>query len=158
MQLDYTQPMTDVFCRVMESLAFYFVDPVEAHQVNMDLDLQSPYLHASMRFEGPHVGQINMYLPQSMMTTIWANMLGCDEEDEHSASQQKDAVCELLNVICGQVLTEIWGTGPIFDLRLPNITSIERDQVASIALQNESHCFIGDNGLVLLSIQVDPST
>jgi CheY-specific phosphatase CheX len=155
MQLEHTQSIINVFCRVMESLAFYFMDPVDSQLANMEDEIQTPYLCVSMRFEGPHGGLFDLYIPKGMMQTISANMLGVDESDATAISQQQDAVCELLNVICGQTITEIWGTNQIFDLRIPEIRSVDQQQIKPLLTQHNAHCFCGDDGIVLLVLTVD---
>ncbi|MAX23454.1 MAG: hypothetical protein CMJ19_03030 [Phycisphaeraceae bacterium] len=154
MQLETQQPMIDVFCRVMESLAFYFVDPVDKADVNMD-SLDMPYRQLSMRFEGPHHGSLVMYIPQSMTPVIWANMLGVDESEAQDAEQQNDAIRELLNVICGQTLTELWGTEPVFDLHVPQLQDLDQSSLIQTLTRPSTCCFSSDDGIILLEIHVD---
>ncbi|MFG0248658.1 MAG: chemotaxis protein CheX [Phycisphaeraceae bacterium JB051] len=154
MQLDTKQPMIDVFCRVMESMAFYFVDPVDKADVNVDA-LDMPYRQLSMRFEGPHHGSLVMYIPQSMTPVIWANMLGVDEEEAQDSEQQNDAICELLNVICGQTLTELWGTEPVFDLQVPQLQNLDQTSLVQTLTRPSTCCFSSDDGIILLEIHVD---
>lgn len=155
MQLDYTQPLTDVFCRVMESMAFYFLDPIEADEARDLSDTVSQYQQVTMRFDGPHKGSILMYMPLSMFTTLSANMLGVDEGDQQALSQQNDAVRELLNIVCGQSLTEIWGTGPVFDLRIPQMVEVSTAELHNVIEHTSACCFKCDGGLVILDMCVD---
>lgn len=160
MQLEYAQPMNDVFCRVMESLAFYFVDPMDQQKIDAQRDMNIPYRQVSMRFDGPHAGSVALYLPQSMFKTIWANMLGVDEDDDEDvpAAQQNDAVCELLNVICGQLLTAFWGTGLVFDLRIPEMKNIDTQTLTQVLSVPSTCCFNSDDGIILLQISVDENS
>ena len=158
MQLEHTQSMNDVFCRVMESLAFYFVDPIDPHTIDIQRDMAVPYRKVSMRFEGPHVGNVILYLPQSAFSTIWANMLGVDEADPQSQEQQNDATCEILNVICGQLLTEIWGTDPVFDLCIPDMQDIDSANLSDVLTHPSTCSFNSDDGLILLEMIVDQTS
>lgn len=158
MQLELAQPMNDVFCRVMESLAFYFVDPMDKQEIAADRDMDIPYRQVSMRFEGPHFGSVVLFLPHSMFKTILANMLGIDEEGTEAEAQQNDAICELLNVICGQLLTEIWGTGPVFDLRIPEMKNVTIQELEEVLRFPSTCCFSSDDGVILLQMHVDETT
>jgi CheY-specific phosphatase CheX len=154
MQLETQKPIIDVFCRVMESLAFYFVDPVDKIDVDVEA-LDMPYRQLSMRFEGPHIGSLVLYIPQSMTSVIWANMLGVDESEATDQAQQNDAICELLNVICGQALTELWGTEPVFDLHVPQMQDLDQAALAQTLTRPSTCCFSSDDGIILLEIHVD---
>lgn len=155
MQLEHTQPANNVLCSVMESLAFIFVDPVSNEQIDWDNDLAEKYIHAQMQFDGPHKGTLHLYVPQIMMQSILENMLGEDEIDQDSSNKQIDALGELLNVICGQILTEIWGTDPIFDLRLPHVNPIEQENIRQMKSEPSVILFSSDDGAVFLHLDIE---
>ena len=159
MQLEHTQSVTNVLCSVMESLAFIFVDPVSPKDINLENDLAEKYIHSQIRFEGPHQGALHLYIPLTMMQTILANMLGEDEDEIEKpleiSNKQIDALGELLNVICGQTLTEIWGTEPVFDLRLPNVTPIEQACIKQLTNTPSVNLFSSDDGIILLHLDVE---
>jgi hypothetical protein len=46
-------------------------------------------------------------------------MLGIDETEESARDKGFDALKELLNMIVGNLLTELYGAEPIFELGLP---------------------------------------
>ncbi|MDM8539151.1 hypothetical protein QUF70_20550, partial [Desulfobacterales bacterium HSG17] len=49
------------------------------------------------------------------------NMLGIEEDETSTSEQQYDALKELLNVICGNLLPEIAGKEAIFKVGMPQI-------------------------------------
>ncbi|MBN4061186.1 chemotaxis protein CheX [bacterium AH-315-I18] len=155
MQPELIEKTNNVLCKVMESMAFIFVDPTPSDSLDVENEIVGSYLHAHMKFTGPHTGSINLHLPTVMMSAISANMLGVNEDDEDALSQQLDAVRELLNVICGQVLTEIWGTEPVFDLCIPTVDPIDNNRVKPAVIRPDTTCFTSDEGLVLLEINID---
>src|SRR5438552_4102362 len=67
---------------------------------------------AIVDFRGPFAGRLELGLSESMLPTVAANMLG--QIDPPPIAEQHDALGELANVICGNLLPEIAGTGPVF--------------------------------------------
>lgn len=70
-------------------------------------------------FRGPSEGALVLGLQGMPVAEIAANMLG---EDEADAAQQRDALAELGNVLCGRVLPLVWGEQAVFDLSSPVVT------------------------------------
>lgn len=79
----------------------------------------SPTIAAAVRFHGPVNGQVIVTICGPLLPTIAANMLG--EEDHPAEPQQHDALREVGNVICGNMLPLIAGTTPVFNVELPEV-------------------------------------
>jgi CheY-specific phosphatase CheX len=75
---------------------------------------------ASIGFSGPQAGYLRLRVPQRMVATIAANMLGLDEA-ETTADQQRDALGETLNVICGNLLPALEGPQAVFRVLAPEV-------------------------------------
>ncbi|AMW04018.1 hypothetical protein GEMMAAP_02535 [Gemmatimonas phototrophica] len=71
----------------------------------------------SVEFRGPLTGRLVVRVSQSIMPTIAANMLGAEESKQ--LPLQRDALGEIGNVICGNVLPLIAGADKIFNLAAP---------------------------------------
>ncbi|MCZ6874245.1 MAG: chemotaxis protein CheX, partial [bacterium] len=56
-----------------------------------------------------------------LLPSLAANMLG--EDKPPSEDQQHDALCEVANVVCGNVLPRIGGSQEIFNLNPPEIVA-----------------------------------
>ena len=48
-------------------------------------------------------------------------MLGADDESGLTTGNLVDALKEILNMVLGNVLTEVYGNEPVFDLDLPQL-------------------------------------
>jgi chemotaxis protein CheY-P-specific phosphatase CheC len=77
---------------------------------------------ASVDFSGPFTGALFIAGPKEMLPELAANMLGFEEGAEPpSAAVQNDALQELLNVICGNLLPEIAGAEAVFKVHAPKL-------------------------------------
>jgi CheY-specific phosphatase CheX len=76
---------------------------------------------ASVGFRGPFGGTLVVTVNQGLLPTLAANMLG--EDDVLSEQQHRDALGEIANVICGNVLPRIAGTREVFRIIAPRSTN-----------------------------------
>jgi CheY-specific phosphatase CheX len=76
---------------------------------------------AEVDFTGPMCGTLTIDLGEGVLVPLAANMLAIDEPDRPSAEQQFDALKELLNVICGNLLPQIGGDRSVFNVGAPRV-------------------------------------
>jgi len=74
----------------------------------------------SVDFRGPFSGKLLMRVYGGLLPILAANMLG--EEDAPPKSLQYDALGEIANVICGNVLPGIAGSKEFFHVSAPRMT------------------------------------
>lgn len=98
-----------------EELGFLFVTPeLNGQQRSALVDAA-----VSVSFRGPFSGTMVVQISRDLLPTLAANMLG---EDESPAEHlQRDALCEIANVICGNALPAIAGSKAVFHLDAPQI-------------------------------------
>jgi len=108
----YAQPLVEITTAVLEQLAFFF--PVEA-------DGPPPCGTGDglvgVDFVGPLKGRLLVRFSEGALPEFAMNMLGEDETPD--VARQQDALGELANVICGNVLPRIVGAMAIFSLSAP---------------------------------------
>ena len=76
-------------------------------------------LVVAVSFSGAGSGVLQLAVPEGMVAAIAAAMLG---EDGHlELEEQYLAVCELCNIVCGNVLPFIAGERAVFDLAPPRV-------------------------------------
>ena len=86
----------------------------------------------SVEFRGPLTGRLVLRASSNILGSIAANMLGEDASRERPL--QRDALGEIANVICGNVLPAIAGVEVVFNLSAPHVcegvesASRERDK------------------------------
>ncbi|HNT33855.1 MAG TPA: chemotaxis protein CheX [bacterium] len=152
MNEEMTETLNRIVCDVFERMAFMFGEIVEKASLP---SLQRTGYLAKMGFEGPICGSVSMAVAQSMCPVIAANVLGMDEDDEFVTEKSLDALKEMLNVICGQIVTSLAGDEPVFDLSVPQVVDIGADEWKSLMDQEESLAFIVDDEPVLFHLTLE---
>jgi CheY-specific phosphatase CheX len=88
-------------------------------------------LVARIAFSGPLDGSLVLSVSAGVPAAVATNMLGLDNPDSISPQQCRDALQELANVICGNLLPRIAGSRDVFHVFPPCILS--EDQLAEAA-------------------------
>ncbi len=76
---------------------------------------------ARVPFAGPCRGVLEVRVAGGVLRALTLNMLGTDQLPEESV--RLDALGELTNVICGNLVPDIAGPAVIFDLEAPQVVS-----------------------------------
>jgi hypothetical protein len=110
-----------------EELGFLLPTPeINEQQLNAQVEAE-----VSVEFEGPFSGKLLVRISGGLLPIIAANMMG--EEEVSSKSLQYDALGEIANVICGNMLPGIAGSDKVFHVGAPVIgESIDLPPVAEV--------------------------
>ncbi|MCE5218405.1 chemotaxis protein CheX [bacterium] len=101
--------------QTFEELAFLFAYPQQAEaQSAAPTDVI-----ASASFRGPLQGRVTVACPRSMLPAIARNMLG--EAEDPPELQQLDALSEMANVVCGNLLPTLAPEGSVFHMEAPQV-------------------------------------
>lgn len=96
----------------------------------------------TVAFAGPERGWLEMAMPKAMLEPLAVNMLGLDESEGATPDQKADAVKEILNVICGNLLPLIDDPKAVYNVSPPVIESAAASHAqapaasARVALEN----------------------
>ncbi len=104
----------------------------------------------SVEFDGPFSGKLLMRVCGGLLPVLAANMLG--EEDVPPKSLQYDALGEIANVICGNVLPRIAGMKDFFHVSAPKMVD-DNDKAPAAEVQ----VGLGEGRADLLLFISDPS-
>lgn len=118
MPLPAPESVQKAFAEVLQQLAFLFAEPIPALS---DIDDPGAWRAVRMGFKGPFAGEVSLHLPTSLRNEVAANFLGLDADDDGVSSHADDALRELLNVLCGHILTLWAGEEAVFDLGSPEL-------------------------------------
>jgi len=125
------QSLSRATTATFEELALLFPE----HQLTDEQTAAPLGLAVSVDFRGPFNGRLVLEVSTSILPLAASNMLG-----EHEGKQpqlQRDALGELANVICGNVLPAIAGQEAVFHLSAPKVhedaTAVSREHDAAQA-------------------------
>lgn len=83
------------------------------------LSSATQWMHGVISYRGPHSGTLECWTTPAFARGLAANMLGIDLSEEPAAGSADDALRELLNVLCGNLVTRRFGRDLVFDLGTP---------------------------------------
>ncbi len=108
--------LSRVAVMTLEQLAFIFAFPEdEGNEIQQDSAVA-----VIIAFRGPFSGFLLLTVSKQVLPELTANILGVDEE-ETTSDQQYDALKETINIICGNLLPDIFGKQVIFNIDSPKI-------------------------------------
>ncbi|HOZ46099.1 MAG TPA: chemotaxis protein CheX [Candidatus Hydrogenedentes bacterium] len=149
MEANSKELVSEAFCEVLENLAFMFGEVADTEDVPASAGGQ---VLAAMSFSGPMCGRIELAVPRAMRVEIAANVLGVDTDDEQAMASADDALKELLNVTCGQLLTRLAGEEPVFDLSVPVVSELDDEAWARMAEASDAIVILVDENPALLRL------
>lgn len=107
---DATPVLKAAALRAFEQLGFLLADPEPA-------DSSGPWTAVRVSFDGPTRGGVVVRADPKLLQVLSMSMLGADEPP--AAGLQLDALGEMANVICGNVVYEAEDPGADFRLGAP---------------------------------------
>lgn len=151
MQTAHRAMLTRIVTQVFEDLAFMFVDPADGPPESAD----GQWLEVRMAFDGPDKGRLALAAPVGLCREAAGNILGVDPEATGACDRASDALKELLNVICGHVVCELFGTEPIIRLGIPAIAELD-DEALRLCLSDPDRLgFSVDDRHLAIALQID---
>lgn len=84
----------------------------------------SGWLHGNVTYRGPFAGRLECWTTPVFARSLVMNMLGVDATEEPAAGTSEDALRELLNVLCGNLVTRRYGRDSVFDLGMPEVAVV----------------------------------
>ncbi len=131
-----------IFSDILSDMAFIFVaDPDDG------VSLGEYTLQVRVSYKGPQNGILQLRCDGRFAAVVAANLLGVDEEDSAAEQGRLDALKELMNVVCGNLVTELYGTEGLFELTIPEVTAILPGEEQERAEGAEAHVFVAEGGL-----------
>jgi hypothetical protein len=142
-----------VLGEVLERQVFMFADAADRDFL---AGAEGPFLTVSMGFRGEAEGEVVLALSDTLAMGIAANFLGLDASDPSIRSRSRDCCKELLNVVCGNLLTALCGEEPVFDLSIPRDEDVSADTVMAWSGNPGSMVFNVEDEPLLLSLRFAP--
>ena len=114
------QAILEAASRVFETAAFLSVYPLDPSQ-----ELPPPERAATMTFHGAANGRVSMRVALSVLDSVVDNLLDLQDDPDELATRRGDVLKEMLNMLCGNILTGYFGAEPVFDLSPPELLQDE---------------------------------
>ncbi len=103
--------------KVLEEAAFALVDAPDEEQDGECAP--EAEIASAVEFSGFFAGATAMIAPASLARMFAANMMGLEEDDPEADGKMSDALGELMNMVCGNLLPQIAGRRPEFEILAP---------------------------------------
>ncbi len=143
--------LTGVVADTLEKLAFLFAVPLEGPASVDTRELST----VRVRFSGPCCGGMQLSLSRPVLAELAGNMLGADDGSALSADEQHDALRELINVICGNLLPLIGGKNAEFNIQTPFIPAGGAPGAGEFGPVNAASILSVESGICLVALQLD---
>ncbi len=120
MAADMERLLGEVLGKTLEEAAFVFADlPDEAPPVGRTM------VEARLAYGGPGAGELVLATTPALASTLAANLLGEDEGGATATGDDEDAVGELLNMMAGTFVAELFGPGAGVHIGLPRVRRVD---------------------------------
>jgi len=130
------QKLVSTLLETLESTVFCFGEIVP------DMITSDEMIAYEIEFTGGAQGKIQLVIDAVLGETMASNLLGVDVSVLHD-EMIDDAIREILNILCGRILTSQYGEETVFDLGLPHGVNSQE------LLQEAIHLLIDDMPLSL---------
>ncbi|MCB0317547.1 MAG: chemotaxis protein CheX [Bdellovibrionales bacterium] len=146
---NFKEVIEKITTRILEDWGMMMLENAD---VNQDIfDSESPFYLATIHFKGVVDGKYFILCQKDFMDSLASNLLG---EDEITDTERKDALSEMANVLCGNMLTECYGDDTTFDLVLPAIID-PTDEIVGEIFKKQTVCYLADEAPVAISFDLD---
>jgi len=116
--------LRQVVLEVCSQLAFLMGEVVEPDAVACP---GGEFVQGSIAFSGPKQGRLQAMMPIETASLLAYSILGIDESEPLEPGAAEDAVREVLNTICGRMITELYGESEVFNLTVPETCAVAPD-------------------------------
>jgi CheY-specific phosphatase CheX len=119
MQQQKSPTLTTIFSEVLANLAFMFTD-----EEQVGAGSEESWLETAISYRGPLVGTLQFRCTTGFSVLLAANLLGIDSQEQEAEDKARDAVKEFMNIVCGQLVTVLYGADAVFNLTIPEVTEL----------------------------------
>jgi CheY-specific phosphatase CheX len=112
-----TKPeLAAIVAEVLGDLAFLIADTAPPAETTGTI-----WLQGDVRYDGAESGRLTCWCTRQFAIQLAANLLGTDPDDAEALTDAEDALQELLNVLCGNLVTAWYGDTAVFNLSIPSV-------------------------------------
>lgn len=116
LEVNTSTPLNALVSRILGDFAFMIVGDELSETPGAP-----EWLFAKVTYRGPMQGTIHCWCTRPFATELTSNLLGLDPESPEVSAELCDSVRELMNILCGNLVTERFGAEAVFDLSIPEV-------------------------------------
>lgn len=150
---EHADTIEQIVTGVLEQLAFVFADRAEADELPAGVD---GAIAVSMGIRGAASGRLTVASGPGICLELAGNLTGQDPE-EVGSELATQALMELANVLCGQLLTEIAGVEPVFDLDPPHPIADPASTWSALCRDDQAVAFLAEDCPMLVRFELESS-
>jgi len=117
MQAEMTgERLAELVADTLEEAAFVFTEPVDPPPA-----FQGEVLEARLQYSGPKRGVLGFRASADFAAGLAANLLGIDRTDPEIDKRSADALGEIVNMLAGAVVLELFGPSAQTSIGVPSV-------------------------------------
>jgi hypothetical protein len=149
MNADDHKLLLKVFSTIFEDFAFMFAEKGS----DFETGISGEFLRACIKFtSSSKKGYLEVIAPVDFCDETAENILGTDIEELPEGAGE-NALKELVNICCGYFLAEKFGTEEIFDLSIPETSSVDEKDWGNIINKQGHTPFLVDESPILVRFE-----
>lgn len=122
----HAEALEKVLTRILEDAAFVF-----AESTPQPPRFEGAVLVARLSYAGPETGEMQIGINPAFAGMLAANLLGTEPGDPLAQNRGFDAVGELLNMVGGMLVPEMFGPAAACRLGVPKVAEVSREEYES---------------------------
>lgn len=143
--------LAEVTADTLEKLAFLFATPTDAPASIDEAQLTT----VRVEFTGAFAGGMELSISGPVLDELAVNMLGADDGEPIAPEARLDALKELVNVVCGNLLPILGGSEAVFNIQAPVVAADGHPGWTDCAARCELAL---DGGVCRVRLRMEPNT
>jgi len=146
------EALNEVTSNVLEQTAFVFTEPAD---MSDGLDFGDfEMVMMTLQYSGDEHGTVSLVLPVEFCRELSENMLGVDAVDTDSDDMHLDSAKELVNMIAGQLMTQLFGETAVLNLSPPQIRTLPNEELQEEISKQSYVCNMVDDYPVITTLSL----
>lgn len=116
LEVNTTTKLGTVVSRILGDFAFMIVG-----EELPEIPPAPEWFRAEVTYRGPLNGAIHCWCTRPFASELSGNLMGLDPSSPDAAAEAQDSIREFMNILCGNLVTERYGSEAVFDLSIPTV-------------------------------------
>ncbi len=149
---DRDQAVEKIVPEVIQNFVYLFCDPLDSADVTLP---QSPLICAETVFRGDVKGELSIGTTPELCREMAANITGAEATGGEPTGMAEDALGEVVNVVCGHLVTALAGENAEVTPAIAKVTRKEAEGWKELLADSETSAFKAGEELMLVRLSVE---